>query len=62
LEGSLTRPPIPLGRLRSPFSAPRLMAFERLLTFEADDMSILYLSARNLDWARQYHVVMKSSA
>lgn len=50
LAGSLTRPPMPLGRTRSPFSEPRLMALERLLTLAADDMSSLYLSARNLGW------------
>lgn len=48
LAGPLTRPPIPLGRFRSPFSAPRLMALERLLMLDAELMSILYLSARNL--------------
>jgi hypothetical protein len=49
LAGSLTRPPMPLGRTRSPFSEPRLMALERLFTLAAEDMSSLYLSARNLD-------------
>jgi len=54
LAGSFTRPPIPLGRYSSPFSEPRLIAVDRLLTFDADDMSILYLSARNfLRWGRE---------
>lgn len=49
LAGILTRPPIPLGRLRSPFSCPRLMALARLLLLAAELMSSLYLSARNLN-------------
>lgn len=49
LAGTLTRPPRPLGRVRSPFSDPRLIARLRLLVLDAEDMSILYFSARNLN-------------
>lgn len=49
MAGTLTRPARPLGRERAPVSEPRLMALLRLLALEAEDMSSLYLSARNLD-------------
>ena len=48
LAATLTRPARPLGRDRAPVSEPRLMALLRLLALEAEDMSSLYLSARNL--------------
>lgn len=48
LGPAFTRPAIPLGRVSWPFSAPRLMAFDKLLILAAELMSSLYLSARNL--------------
>lgn len=44
----MTRPETPLGSRSSPFSDPRLIALDKLLVLDAEDMSILYLSARNL--------------
>lgn len=47
LAATLILPETPLGRRRTPLSAPRLMALERLLMFEADERSMLYFVARN---------------
>lgn len=41
LGASLTHPLIPLGRVRAPVSAPRLMALLTLLTLDAEEKSIL---------------------
>ena len=46
LAETLTRPTRPLGRVKSPLSAPRLIALLKLVKLDWDDMSILYLSAR----------------
>lgn len=48
LAATLILPETPLGRRRTPLSAPRLMALLRLLMLEADERSMLYLVARNL--------------
>lgn len=37
-----------MGRLKTPFSDPEVMALETLLVLEADDMSILKVEARYL--------------
>lgn len=45
---SLTFPPEPLGWSKTPTSTPRAMALLTWFKLAADDMSSLYLSAKNL--------------